>query len=264
MDLRTICFSYCLILLLLPRQGHAQIVERPEVFRDSVQVILEQFAQAAPEKVLFLQETQRWCLKEARAEAIDEAWLVQLQDAFYADIKAYCRFYGWRYLVNWRALLAKAARETFWGTSYLCNRTYNYFGIRAKAKPWICDSFGFCETIEKNDPDLAAFAIFPNFESSLWMFIHTIYSRHYLDRLPDLGSRVVGAIEFERRFGFHYWEGFDRGFTFPQELGSRQYSIEETLATWSGHEINNLCVNCSWETDLKWIEKVNRTAGRTR
>lgn len=255
---------HCLVLLLLsgPVSSLAQEYERPA--RDSVQIILAALAQAAPEKVLYLESTQRWCLKEARADAIDEDWLLLLQQAFYEDVKAHCRMYGWRYLVNWRALLAKAARETFWGTSFLCNHTSNYFGIRAKAKPWICDSFGFCETIEKNDPDLAAFAIFPNFEASLWMFIHTIYSRHYLDRLPDLGSRVVGAIEFERRFGFHYWEGFDRGFTFPPELGSRQYSIEETLATWTGHEINNLCVNCSWESDLKWIEKVNRTAGRTR
>jgi len=257
-------FHSGLILLVLPIQLLGQIQEVAAPHRDSVQVILEQLAKEAPNKVLFLKETQRWYLKEARADAIDEKWLVHLQDAFYADVKNYCRLYGWRYLVSWRALLAKAARETFWGTSFLCNRTYNYFGIRAKAKPWICDSFGFCETIEKHDPDLAAFAVFSNFESSLWMFIHTIYSRHYLDRLPDLGSRVLGAIEFERRFGFHYWEGFERGFTFPQELGSRQYSIEETLATWSGYDINNLCVNCSWESDLRWIEKVNRAAGRTR
>lgn len=254
----------CLVVLLLsgPIDGLGQAEKRP--LRDSVQAILAALAEEAPEKVMYLAATDRWCLKTARADAIEEKWLIKLQNAFYADTKVYCRRYGWRYLVSWRALLAKAARETFWGTSFLCNRTANYFGIRAKAKPWICDSFGFCQTIEKNDPDLAAFAVFPNFEASLWMFIHTIYSRHYLDRLPDLGSRVVGAIEFERRFGFHYWEGFERGFTFPQELGSRQYSIEETLATWTGHETNNLCMNCSWESDLKWIEKVNRTAGRTR
>ena len=229
---------------------------------DSVQVILESLSQKKPDLVDFIPETQRWYLTHPRPEAVSEKTLVQIQDAFYHDINTACRLYAWRYLLNWRALVAKAARESFWGTSFLCNRTFNYFGIRAKAKPWVCASFDFCSSVKRKDPKLAAFVVFPDFEKSLWMFIHTIYSHHYLERLPDLGSRVMGAIEFERRFGFHYWEGFERGFTFPQELGSRYYSIEEILATWSGHEINNLCVDCSRESDLHWIEKVNRAAER--
>jgi len=248
--------SYCCHVFADTR---AQAYSYPE---DSVQAILETLSQTKPKLVDFIPETQRWYLTRPRPDAVPEKILVQIQDAFYHDINTACRLYAWRYLLNWRALVAKAARESFWGTSFLCNRTFNYFGIRAKAKPWICSAFDFCASVERKDPKLAAFVVFPDFESSIWMFIHTIYSQHYLERLPDLGSRIMGAIEFERRFGFHYWEGYERGFTFPQELGSQYYSIEETLATWSGHEINNLCVDCSRESDLHWIEKVNRAAER--
>ncbi|MEZ5042153.1 MAG: hypothetical protein R2828_19810 [Saprospiraceae bacterium] len=264
MDFRTNCLCFLLGICFpcfLFSNSHGK---NHTAATDSVQSVLQALSISSPAMVSFIPETQRWSLKQPQPEAIEEALLLRLQDAFFHDFNEVCRFYGWRYLASWRTLMAKAARESFWGTSYLCNRTYNYFGIRTKAKPWMCESFGYCETVERNDPDLAAFTIFPNFEASLWMFIHTMYSTHYLERLPDMGSRVMGAIEFERRFGFHYWEGFHRGFTFPQELGSKYYSIEEIIATWSGHDINNLCVNCSRESDLLWVEKVNRTAGRIR
>ena len=191
---------------------------------DSVQSILRSIAFESPDQVSYIHETSRWYLKHPRPEAVSEDILIQLQDAFYYDIEAICRLYGWQYLVNWRVLASKAARESFWGTSYLCNRTNNYFGIRSKNKEWICDIFNFCETVERNDPDPSDFAVFDNFESSLWMFIHTIYSPHFLERLPDQGERILAAIEYERKKGHPYWQMAEDGEMLSSRLSGSRYT----------------------------------------
>ena len=232
--------------------------------RDSVQAVLRSIAFDYPDRVSYIHETNRWYLKNPRPEAVSEEVLMQLQDAFYFDIEVTCRLYGWQYLVSWRALASKAARESFWGTSYLCNRANNYFGIRRKNKDWVCDAFEFCETVERNDPAPSLFSVFNNFESSLWMFIHTIYSPHFLERLPDEGERVFEAIEYERQKGHPYWQMAEDGERLSARLRGRTYTDDEIIYTWSEHEKNNLCVKCSRESDKNWIGKLNKAANRAK
>ena len=248
--------TFSFLFIFLPFSNNAQ--------KDSVQVILRDFAILNPEKVSYIHETNRWHLNNPRPEAVPEELLLQLQDAFYYDIEASCRLYGWQYLVSWKALVSKAARESFWGTSYLCNRTFNYFGIRRKNKNWICEDFDFCETIEREDPHPSEFTLFPNFEISLWMFIHTIYSPHFLERLPDQGERVVQAIEYERKNGYHYWQMSPNGDFFANRLSGSRYTAEEIIYTWSEHPINNLCVECSRASDQRWVTKVIKAADRAK
>lgn len=232
--------------------------------QDSVQAVLRQLAKTHPEKVSFIVETYRWHLNNPRPEAVSDDVRIRLQDAFYYDIQQLCKFYGQKYLMNWEAIASKAARETFWGTSYLCNRAFNYFGIRRINKPWTCESFGFCQGVTLKDPTPSEFVVFSDFESSLWMFIHTAYSAHFLDRLPDYGLRVGGAIIFERQHGVHYWENNREGYYFADQLYDEHYTLEEIIYTWSGHEVNNLCVECSWESDMNWVGKLRMAQGRAR
>jgi hypothetical protein len=112
--------------------------------------------------------------------------------------------------------------------------------------------------VEHPDPEPAFFFVFPGFEASLWMFIHTIYSRHFLERLPDGGQRVNDAIYFERLTGLPYWfiDPDDSGAYRPVLLPGLPYTDEEVSATWSGYPINNLCVACDVASDMVWIEKV--------
>lgn len=254
--------SFC----ILPAPGAAMA---PKALKraqpgDSVQVVLWQISKRAPDMVSYIPETRRWFLNDPRREAIAEVWLIRLQDAFYYDVSGTCKFYGRKYLADWKALMAKAARETFWGASFLCNRTNNYFGIRRMNKEWVCQSFFFCDVFMKNDPEPTDFVIFPNFENSLWMFIHTIYSRHYLDRLPDFGDRVAWAIDFERTNRVRYWQPTLYGTTFTDQLRGYSYTDEELIYTWSEHPINNLCVNCSRQTDREWVNKIWVAANRSR
>lgn len=232
--------------------------------RDSVQSVLEEMNKEYPDLVGFLLETQRYYLVYPRREAVPEAMMIEIQDAFFADIKDYCQEYSRKYLTDWRALASKAARESFWGTSYLCNRTFNYFGIRHKAKPWICESFGICESFVRNDPRPAAFAVFSDFETSLWVFIHTIYSDHFLERLPDQGKRVADAIAFERMNGIRYWEKTPYGISYGSSIPGFPYTANELIHTWSGHEINNLCVDCSRQSDRRWVHKLILADVRSR
>ena len=102
---------------------------------DSVQSVLREFAGTHPYMVTQIPETGRWHINVPRSEAVTPGQLTRLQDAFYYDIVPLCKIYGQKYLADWRALASKAARESFWGTSYLCNRTSNYFGISQQAKP---------------------------------------------------------------------------------------------------------------------------------
>ncbi len=230
---------------------------------DSVQAVLRQFARTHPYLVTQIPETGRWHLNVPRSEAVSPEQLTRLQDAFYYDIVPLCKLYGQKYLADWRALASKAARESFWGASYLCNRTHNYFGIRQKAKPWICESFYFCDGVTRNDPEPSEFASFPNFEASLWMFIHTMYSPHFLERLPDGGARIADAVEFERMNGIHYWENTSYGISLGQQIRGLMYSAEELIYTWSEHPVNNLCVNCSRATDREWVYKLIMADMRT-
>ncbi len=229
---------------------------------DNVQVVLGKLAKTNPELVGYIPETGRMYLFTPREEAVPAAYIPKLQDAFYKDVKDVCKLYGQKYLADWRALLSKSARESFWGASYLCNRARNYFGIRATNKPWACESFFFCETVLRNDPEPSNFIIFEDFESSLWMFIHTIYSDHFLERLPDMGMRVAEAIRRERAMSVHYWEFADYDINFPRQLTAPAYTYEELIYTWSEHPINNLCVNCNRDTDRIWIGKVERAERR--
>ncbi|HMN90681.1 MAG TPA: hypothetical protein PKD70_13625 [Saprospiraceae bacterium] len=231
---------------------------------DSVQSLLRRLAKVHPQLVGFIPETDRLYLITPRQDALPPEWVPRLQDAFYYDVHQLCRFYGYKYLADWRVLLAKASRETFWGASYLCNRAYNYFGIRQLNKPWACASFFYCETVTRNDPEPAEFIIFDSFETSLWMFIHTIYSHHFLQRFPDMGARVVAAIQAERYMSIHYWELADYGIDFPRQLLHEGYTDEEIIYTWSEHPINNLCLNCSRQTDREWITKVVLAEKRAR
>lgn len=252
---RTFFFFFFSYLIVLPSLW-------ADSGKDSVQILLRDFAILNPDKVSYIHETERWCLINPRPEAVSEEFLIQLQDAFYHDVEASCRLYGWQYLVNWRALASKAARESFWGTSYLCNRAFNYFGIRRKNKEWICETFDFCETVERFDPNPAAFTAFPNFEASLWMFIHTIYSPHFLERLPDKGERVQEAIHYEREEGHRYWQMTEEGEIYANRISGNRYTAEEIIYTWSEHPINNLCVECSRQSDQRWIGKVIKAAER--
>ena len=244
----------CVLLAYTPSVVHN--------YQDHVQNILIQLSRTQPEKVSFIPETQRWCLKNPRPEAISDKIRLQLQEAFYQDIERLCKIYGQKYLMAWEAIASKAARETFWGTSYLCNRANNYFGIRRMNKPWICESFGYCQTVMRKDPTLSEFVVFPDFEASLWMFIHTAYSAHFLDRLPDYGLKVGGAIIFERRNDIHYWEQDITGQSYAYQLIGASYTLEEILSTWSGHAGNNLCIECNLESDMRWVAKLRKTKNR--
>ena len=252
---RLIFFAFLFFVSIL----HGQAIRG-----DSVQSVLWEWAHTHPYMVTQIPETGRWHLNVPRSESVTPEQLTRLQDAFYYDIVPLCKTYGQKYLADWRALASKAARESFWGASYLCNRTNNYFGIRQQAKPWICEAFFFCDGVTRNDPEPSDFASFPNFEASLWMFIHTMYSAHFQERLPDQGARIADAIEFERMNGIHYWERTAYGINMGQQLHSPMYSAEELIYTWSEHPINNLCVNCSRATDREWVYKLIRADMRTR
>lgn len=230
---------------------------------DSVQHVLARLAtfETNTELVDYLPETQRWYLTLAHSEVPDDL-LIRLQNAFLYDVQSYCQYYGWKYLIDWRILAGKAARESFWGTSYLANRSLNFFGIRVANKEWACTTFGFCGSVEKDDPLPTDFIVFPDFDTSIWMFLHTIYSPHYLARLPDEGTAVATAIEFERQHGVHYWQTSRTGHVFMEQLPNYAYSPEMIVNSWSGYEINNLCVNCSPESDLKWLAKIDRAVER--
>lgn len=228
----------------------------PPPTRDSVQVVLRKMAQTAPTLVGYIPETGRHYLKDTRREAIPEDWLLTLQDAFFSDTRNLCQFYGRLYLADWKALLSKAARESFWGASYLCNRTRNYFGIRRANKDWVCTSFSYCKTFDMTLDMPEGYVQFFSFESSLWMFIHTIYSPHYLERLPDGGGKVASAIQYERKYKVHYWQPAGSAYFFAAELPGGVYSASQLIYTWSGHPINNYCENCDRATDWEWVRKV--------
>ncbi len=229
--------------------------------QDKVQLLLEELAKKDQKAVGFIKETNRYYLTLPHRE-VSEDLVNQLQSAFYQDIEAHCKYFGWKYLMDWKVLASKAARESFWGASYLSNRTLNYFGIRHANKTWACEVFRFCDGFVKNDPEPASFVVFPDFRSSIWMFIHTIYSPHYLKRLPDEGRRVAKAIAFEQQHGIHYWQRNKEGNYFVSHLEGDNYSSEEIIYTWSEHPINNLCINCNRATDRVWIEKINTIAQR--
>ncbi|GEM_PF-1202623 len=231
---------------------------------DSVQSVLQRLARTNVNMVAYIPETGRLCLNNPSESTLDAGLINRLQDAFYYDIHLLCKFYGEKYLADWRVIVAKASRETCWGTSYLCNRANNYFGIRQRNKPWACASFSYCEVVLRPDPEVTEFVVFPNFEASLWMFIHTIYSPHFLERLPDMGARVWNAIQAERQYGVHYWQLMDYGVPYTRQLNYYIYNYEELLYTWSEHPINNLCINCSRQTDRDWVLKVYNTSLRAR
>ena len=223
----------------------------------TVQDVLARWAAVNPDKFGQVAESGRYYLLEAKPDLTPEALQLELQEAFYREYAPVCQQYGQRYLLSWRLLLAKAARETFWGASQLCNRGQNYFGIRTASKPWICEQFRYCGTLNYYDPDYAAFATFPNFEASLWMFIHTIYSGHYLARYPDLGNRVFAAIAFERRTGNPYWVPTRDDYFYATQLPGDPYTQAETIYTWSEHPINNLCTACDRASDHRWLDKLS-------
>jgi len=229
---------------------------------DSVQSILQELAklQGDFEVVTYIPETGRWYLTMPHDE-VPENLLEDLRAAFLYDVEKYCKYYAWKYLLDWRILVSKAARESFWGTSYLSNRARNYFGIRANKK-WFCEQFKFCETIIKDDPEPRAFSVFLDFKSSLWMFIHTIYSPHYLERLPDGGSQVAAAIAFEQKHQICYWKHTPEAKFSTKQLAGAAYTPEDVINTWSGYEFNNFCANCDRKSDLAWIEKVDRIVAR--
>lgn len=231
---------------------------------DSIQGVLQKLSKIHPDLVGYIPETQRLYLITPREEAIPKGWLERIQDAFYFDANTICKWYGQKYLADWKALMAKSARESFWGASYLSNRARNYFGIRYNNKPWACEAFFFCETVLRNDPEPAAFIVLDNFEASLWMFIHTMYSEHFLERLPDLGDRIKTVIQMERQQSIHYWELADYDIEFPRQLPADTYTAEELIYTWSEHSINNLCVNCNRQTDRDWIAKIDKAASRAK
>ena len=261
---RKIC-GYCGLIFLLLIASPAIIASASTMNSISqVQRVLEDMNKTYPDLVGFIPETNRYYLFYPKKDAVPMSELQRIQDAFFVDIREVCQNYSRLYLADWRALASKAARESFWGTSYLCNRTFNYFGIRLKAKPWICQSFMICETFAKNDPYPAHFSVFPDFETCLWIFIHTIYSDHFLERLPDMGARVKEVIEFERANGIHYWEKTAYGITYGNQIQGVTYTANEMIYTWSGHEINNLCVNCTRESDQRWIHKLILADVRSR
>ena len=105
---------------------------------------------------------------------------------------------------------------------------------------------------------------FFGFESSLWMFVHTIYSPHYLARLPDGGGRVAAAIQFERKNKVHYWEHAGQAYFFATELPGSPYSAAQLIYTWSEHAINNYCENCNRLTDWEWVQKIQVAESRAQ
>lgn len=229
----------------------------PNRSSETVQDVLEGWYKRRPELMERLYNG-RLCLKSARAERTPPALEQALKEAFYQENAPLCREYGRRYLLDWRLLLAKSARETYWGSSRLCNSATNYFGIRVASKEWMCEVFEYCEAVEYTDPDLAYFYVFDDFEDSLWMFIHTIYNRHFLERLPDAGARVTQAIEFERRSGWPYWNAPSDEPFHALQLPGAPYTSAAIIDTWSGYPINNLCVQCDPQSDHDWIAKVQR------
>ncbi len=247
------------LLISLPISGYVQ-----NQGHDHVQKVLAELANKHPNKVQYLFDTRRWYLIRANAQFVTPEIEYRLQDAFLKDVKPLCKGYGKRYLIPWQVLAAKAGRETFWGTSYLCNRGNNFFGIRAQGKPWLCNQFNFCDNLMKNDPEPAAFAVFTNFEASLWMFIHTIYSPHFLDRLPDKGNRVKEAIHYERAFKTHYWLAKLSFRPYSRQLQGKAYSASDIIRTWSGYIKNNLCIACDIPSDLNWVQKIHAIEQRTK
>ena len=227
----------------------------------TVQSVLESWYRVRPDLMERL-PNGRLHLKRARADSTPPELEAALQDAFFQENMPACVEYGRRYLIDWHLLLAKAARETYWGSSKLCNLGHNYFGIRVGAKEWICRTFGYCQVSDHFDPEPTYFFLFDSFESSLWMFIHTIYNRHFLERLPDQGVRVAGAIDFERQTGRHYWEAGPDGYAFTWQLAGAPYANAEIVSTWSGYAVNNLCVECDPRSDLDWINRVHRVEVR--
>lgn len=234
-----------------PERGTPQPVQS-----NHVQRALAQLETAAPGLVGYIPETQRRYIKVPRSSALPEAWQGRLQEAFYKDAATACQLYGNLYLADWRAILSKAARESFWGTSFLANRTFNYFGVRHNGKPWLCRQLGFCAYHVRNDPAPASFVVFPNFEASVWAFIHTIYSGHFLARLPDGGIQVADVIQFERDHGIHFWDYTAQGDHYAERITGRPYAARALIYSWSGHPINNLCVNCDRDTDWMWVQKI--------
>lgn len=232
--------------------------------QDSVQAVLRAWSVARPDLVGFVPDTGRWYALQPSRTYMPEAMVEAIQDAFYYDMAPIFIKYGWKYLADWHGLMSKAARETFWGSSYLCNAARNYFGIRISAKPWACETFRFCYYVNRNDPEPTEFIYFPDVESCLWMFVHTIYSPHYLARLPDGGAKVAGAIAFERAHGVHYWEQPPAAMPYAYHLEGEVYSAEEMLYTWSEHPINNFCLSCSRASDREWVYKVAAVAARAR
>ncbi|MEQ8704350.1 MAG: hypothetical protein RIC19_10545 [Phaeodactylibacter sp.] len=257
-------YSYFVLTTALLMQVGLWAAPYPQpVEEDHVQQALAALETAAPNLVGYIPETQRRYIKVPRSSALPDQWQERLQNAFYQDAAAACQLYGHLYLADWRALLAKAARESFWGTSFLANRTFNYFGIRHHGKPWICQQLGFCAHHVRDDPTPAAFVVFPNFEASAWAFMHTIYSGHFLVRLPDGGIQVADAIQFEREHGIHYWDYTARGQTYAAILNGVPYSAQSLIYSWSGHPINNLCINCDRASDWEWVQKIIRIEERT-
>ncbi|TXB61782.1 glucosaminidase domain-containing protein [Phaeodactylibacter luteus] len=254
------CFTLLLAVLCLALPLRAQLPDGQ--VHDTVQDVLARLSATAPQLVGWLPETSRFYLVTPRSSVLTDYWLKALQDAFFREHNELCRRYSYRYLCDWRALMAKAARESFWGTSYLCNRTFNYFGIRHAGKPWLCESLGYCRGFWRNDPEPAYFAVFPGFRESLWAFVHTIYSSHFLARLPDGGLRVLGAIQHEREHGLPYWSYTADGLPYAGQLDGVYYSLQSLIDSWSGHEINNLCLDCDRETDWHWVRQVEKVALR--
>ena len=240
-----------LFILQLPTSVAAQ----------DVQEVLAKWDKNHPDLVKRL-PNGRFYLRNARSSTTPPQMEAQLQEAFYREYADICHLYGKRYLLDWRTLLAKAARETYWGSSLLCNSAQNFFGIRMANKEWICENFRYCEVIEYKDPELTYFSVFPDFAASLWMFIHTICSYHYLERLPDQGERIKSAISFERQNGAHYWEEVPGAYFRALVLPGACYTDEQIIATWSGYEINNLCVACDRQSDHEWIGRILAVADR--
>ena len=241
----------CLFFLKLP-----SVVAGQEP-TSKVQEVLRGIANKQPDKVSYILATRSWHLNHPRTGYLAPEDEERLKAAFLEDILPLTKVFSWKYLMDWKLIAAKAARETFWGSSYLCNRAHNYFGIRAQSKPWACAVFGYCEKVTRNDPKPAGFIVFPDYEASLWMFVHTIYNVHFLERYPDNGHRVFKAINYERKHGHHYWQGAREVDPFIGQLPGRAYTADQTMKTWSGYKANNLCVACDIASDKNWMRKVD-------
>ena len=232
---------------------------------EKVQEVLLQMSRSAQgHLVSYIPETRRYYISNYNRMDVEERWLVAIQNAFYQDTHELFKFYGRKYLADWKALMSKGARESYWGASFLCNRTFNYFGIRRANKEWVCSSFAFCYTFDVDTYRPEGYVQFANFESSLWMFVHTIYSRHYLERLPDRGNKVIRAIEYERRHGIHYWENARHESSFAFDLPGQTYTADQLIYTWSGHAVNNYCEDCDRVTDMEWVRKIDLAESRSR